>query len=470
MYRPDDTIVAVSTPASEKRVIVRISGPDTVKGVRQIFEPPVGSGPSSVTSGQIVVAGNLKLDATLYLFKSPHSYTGEDLAEIHVFSNRAVTNSVLTSLLNRGLRAAEPGEFTARAYFNNKIDLAQAEAVNEIITASNRFQLNAAENLLTGRLAETTKRICDAIMDCLTTLEAGLDFSSEDIEFTSGAETVGKLTAITSDLHNLLASSIRCESLIELPAVGIAGAPNAGKSTLGNALLGRERSIVSPQRKTTRDVLTAELTLSHCRCVLFDCAGLILQAETILDELAQQAAVQALHNASVVLFCVDIARPDWSEDLSVLELIEAKDVIPVATKTDLLLDKGLNERLIRLNKSFGADFLVVSAHTGLGLDRLKSAIDNTIIAATMPAADKQRDTRYAIRNTRYEIALTARHTQAVTEATDDITQAVNELKAGNDEIAAMHLRTAYQGLIGLQQHTIDEKILERIFSRFCVGK
>ncbi len=275
MYELNDTIVAVSSPTWDKKVIVRITGPNTIDKVEQVFSPKIPRGKRGLIRGSVAIDDELKIDAKLYLFLAPNSYTGETLAEIHIHTNSAVTEVFMASLLAKGLRMAGPGEFTARAYLNGKIDLAQAEAVNEIITSSNKFQLAAAEKLLSGRLAETTEKIRSELMDCLSLIEAGLDFSGEDIEFISRPEAVERLVGIRGELEQLLSGNISYESVIDLPAVGIAGAPNAGKSSLLNKLLGRERSIVSEQRKTTRDVLTGLLTLRHCRCVLFDCAGLM---------------------------------------------------------------------------------------------------------------------------------------------------------------------------------------------------
>jgi tRNA modification GTPase len=460
VYNFNDTIAAVSSPSNDHRVILRITGPQTVAIINQIFTPAVSGNPG-ITSGTI-----LNLDSAVYLFRQPHSYTGDDLAEIHLWANPAVTELLLDRLLALGARPASPGEFTARAYLNNKIDLAQAEAVNEVITASNTFQLAAAENLLAGRLGQTSKVICESILDLLSRLEADLDFSTEDIEPTNQAGIITAIGKTISQLQDLLSGSVQFESTLDLPAVGIAGAPNAGKSTLLNKLLGKQRSIVSHQRKTTRDVLTGEMTLSGCRCILFDCAGLITHCETILDELAQQAAIQALQNAMVVIFCVDIAKPDFSENLSVWKLLRChcerseaiSSLIPLATKTDLLPERDISGKISQLKSLFGYDFLAVSAHTGNGLDKLKAAIAEQLIMGKSAAADK------------YGIALTTRHRQAVTAAIADLIQAVDELKAGNDELAAMMLRTAHSSLSGVEQSDIDEQLLDRIFSRFCIGK
>ena len=477
MYELNDTIVAVSSPTSDTRVILRMTGPETIETCRRMFGPPVLSCAEEqhhgLTAAGVTIDEGLKIEAKLYLFLAPHSYTGDDLAEIHFMTNSAVTEALLANLLDRGLRMAGPGEFTARAYLNGKIDLAQAKAVNEIIVSSNEYQLAAAEKLLAGRLAETTARLRENLMDCLSLIEAGLDFSGEDIEFITQAEAINRLTAIKGELEQLLSGSITYEAVIDLPSVGIAGAPNAGKSSLLNKLLGTERSIVSAEHKTTRDVLTAVCELVHCRCVLFDCAGLIPEPDNILDELAQAAAIEALRNSSVVVFCVDVSKDDWAEDVSVRQLIEPKLFIPAATKCDLVTEEVLARprvsrresgrragRLAELNGLFSADFLPISTETGVGVEQLRVAMDRNLTG------------EFEVPRTS-AVDLTARHKRAVTKAMEDVGESIDELKVGRDEVTAMMLRSAHQAVLDIEQpaavHT-DEQILEQIFSRFCIGK
>jgi tRNA modification GTPase len=429
MYELNDTIVAVSSPTSGERVIVRISGPATIDKVEQIFSPPIAKEKSGCISGFVSVDDELRIDAKLYLFLAPHSYTGEDVAEIHICANLA-----------------------------------------------------AAEKLLAGRLAETTAKVCSSLIDCLSLVEAGLDFSGEDIEFITRDEAVERLAEIKGLLEQLLSGSCSDESVIDLPAVGIAGAPNAGKSSLLNRLLGKPRSIVSERRKTTRDVLTGLMTLTHCRCVLFDCAGLTQSPKgshlaesrkmgtpgNVLDELAQAAAVESLQKASMVVFCIDISKPDWSEDIAIRFTIEPEVLIPVATKCDLLSEDVLTRRLAELGKLFAVDFLATSAKTSDGMELLRQKIDQKIIELAAPGA--KQPTSCETRDTRHEIALTARHKQAVDGAIENISESISELKAGNDEITAMMLRAAYQNISNIEQGHIDEQILEKIFSRFCIGK
>jgi len=468
MYDLNNTIVAVSSANSQGGVIVRITGPKTAEICEQIFSPRIADKASCLIAGSIAVDDELKVDGRLYLTFGPRSYTGEDVAEIHIQTNSAVTEALMRSMFDRGLRMAGPGEFTARAYLAGKIDLAQAEAVNEIVVSSNTFQLAVAEKLLSGRLAEATAKIRSELMDCLSLIEAGLDFSGEDIEFMTRDEAEKRIFGIKTELKQLLIGSIRSETIIDLPAVGIAGAPNAGKSSLLNKLLGEERSIVSQQHKTTRDILTGLLSLVHCRCVLFDCAGLVAAPNNILDELAQQAAIEALRNSTVVVFCVDVSKKGWSGDVSMRQLVEPKVLIPVATKADLLSEEILANRLIELNNLFNTEFLPTSVITGLGLEQLKDRIDNQLIKLSLSAGSEGQGAEQVS-----VVALTARHRQAITNAIENINEAINELKAGNDEVTAMMLRAAYKEIGDIESTTgghVDEEILDRIFSRFCIGK
>ncbi|MBN2269412.1 MAG: 50S ribosome-binding GTPase [Sedimentisphaerales bacterium] len=467
MYDLNDTIAAVASAPGSMRTIIRISGDGTIEICEAIFCGPLRKGQSRISAGGIAVDEELGIDAELYLFRAPHSYTGEDVAEIHFCTNSSVVEAMMAKLLERGLRMAGPGEFTARAYLNGKIDLSQAEAVNEVIVSSNTYQLAAAEKLLCGRLSQSAEEIRSAIMDCLSLIEAGLDFSEEDIEFTTARQTIERLDRIKKQLEELLAGSIGYESVIDLPAVGIAGATNAGKSSLVNTLLGAERSIVSHERKTTRDVLTGVLELQHCKCVLFDCAGLLSQPQGILDELAQAAAIEALRNSSVVVLCVDLSKDNWAEDVAIREWIDAGVVIPVATKSDLLGENVLTGWLGELKNIFAVEFLPVSATTGSGMQLLREAIDReltrTVHRGPLPFSEASAG----------HVALTARHRRAVTEAIDNIDQALDEFEADGTEVTAMMLRAAYHAISTIEQPQcieVDEQILEQIFSSFCIGK
>lgn len=460
-----DTIVAVSSASGGIRSIVRLTGSEVDAVCEQVFAPFARPKSSSILTGLVVIDTDLTIAARLYRFVAPHSYTGEPLAEIHLEAGSVLVEALVQNLLARGVRPAGPGEFTARAYLNGKLDLAQAEAVNEIIASSNRFQLDAAERLLRGRLSQTAGAVRSDLLDCLSLIEAGLDFSGEGIEFIGTTEAVTRLGAIRGDLDALLAGSIRYESLIDLPAVGIAGAPNAGKSSLLNALLGQDRSLVSEQRKTTRDVLSGLLRTDRFQCVLFDCAGLLGAPDSVLDQLAQQAATEALRHCQVIIFCVDVAKSEFAEDLSVRRLIERKGMVYVATKCDLLDAVARGGKVARLRALFDAEFLFVSSKTGTGLDELRRCIDQRL-SEMQPAASETAP----VEDGPDTIALTARHKQAVSEAIESVGQAATQIEGGCEEVAAALIRAAWQAMSDIESEPIDEQLLDRIFGQFCIGK
>jgi len=466
MYEIDDTIIAVSSPGAEGAVIIRLSGPDAVEMLSLFFTPPLERRGASLFFGRVAVNEGLDIEARAYCFCRPYSYTGQDLVEIHFDGNRCITTALLAAFLNSGARTAEAGEFTARGFLNGRIDLTQAEAVNEVIVSSNRLQLAAAQRLLEGRLGRQIEQIRSSVLDCLSLLEAGLDFSSEDIELITTDEAIERLNEQRKNLLELLDGSIVNESIIDLPSAGIAGAANAGKSSLLNGLLGVERSIVSPQQGSTRDVLTGLLSLDDCRCVLFDCAGLDRCSDNILDRLAYTAAAEALKKASLVLFCVDVSKPGCSEDLAVWRLIHTNRLIAVATKSDLLCEPVLSRRLAELKEAFGTDFILTSAKTGCGINSLRKQIALRILELGIGGRGGRAFTEAATG----AIALTARHRQAVKDAIKQIDEAVLQLQQGNSEVSAMMLRTGYQVLLDVGKQCVDEKILEQIFSRFCIGK
>ncbi len=463
MYDTGDTICAVSSTAvvggMVGKSIIRISGPDAMAVAGEVFRPAEQVRRRGTTAGMIAVA-DIETDTALYAFMSPRSYTGEDLVELHFFAAACVIELVMEKLLSFG-RQAGPGEFTLRAYLNGRIDLSQAEAVAEIVAGSNAFQLQAAQKLLAGKLSQTAAQLREEILDVLSLIEAGLDFSTEDIVFVGPDEATGTIGRITEALEALLGGSIRYEEMIDLPSVGLAGASNAGKSSLLNALLGQERSIVSDQRATTRDVLCGVLELEKCRCTLFDCAGLG-RAETdsgLLDELAAQAAAEAINAANIVLLCVDLAKPDYSEDIEISRTIRAGELALVATKADLLDAEDLKRKSAQLAELFDSELVVTSTRSGRGIGSLRASIDSRIIRLTAGAAEAAD-----------RIAINQRHRQVVGEAIENLIAAAGQMTQGNDEIAAMFLRSAYEVLAGLEKEDIDEAVLERIFSNFCIGK
>ncbi|OQA01666.1 MAG: tRNA modification GTPase MnmE [Planctomycetes bacterium ADurb.Bin401] len=458
MYNVSDTIVAISsgtTPAIKK--IVRMSGDKTFKILSSFFGREIER-QKRITRLNTAVEG-ADAEFSIYSFIAPHSYTGEDTAELHLCACGELTENIFTKLLALGCRTALPGEFTYRAYVNGKIDLSGAEAVAMMIESSNQYQLSAAQKLFGGSIEKKVKKIKNEILELLSLIEAGLDFSSEDIEIISSSKAVQRAEEIRNKLNELLWGSITFEQITCAPSVVIAGAANAGKSSLVNALLGENRSIVSDQSGTTRDVLEHWLKLNKCDCVLFDCAGIIINPGDILQSLANTAAIKAVEDAAIIIFCADISKENYTEDVNVISQIKRMPDICIAAKSDLLDGKQTEDKKIKLKNIFGWNFLPVSSKTNEGIDNLKKIIEEKIIKQTSAASEAGEKT-----------ALTQRHSQAVQNAEKNIESAGFEIQNGNDEIAAVSLRAALADLSKLATEHIDEAILDTIFSRFCIGK
>lgn len=465
MYELNDTVVAVSSPTYDNRVIVRLSGAGVLDILGGVCCEKIQR-QQGITKTGIIIDSQLTIDGEVYFFAGPHSYTGDDIAEICFCSNAAVTGAFLERLLGLGAKMAGPGEFTCRAYLNGKIDLAQAEAVNEIIVSSNRFQLQAAEKLLAGQFAKTLQTIAEEIFECVSLLEAGIDFSTEDIVFLTTEQAAERLVEINARLRLMLEYSIDSELLMELPTVGIAGAANAGKSSLLNALLCEKRSIVSAQAKTTRDILSGQVVLENTQCVIFDCAGLLENPEAIIDQLAQEAAIDGLKRASLVVFCVDISKEDFTEDVTIRGLVENAKMLYLATKCDLVDAESLAVRLVELERIFGSAFLPFSCKTGLNADELKKKIDHKLLEHILGQKISSPESIEG----KSCLALNARHKRTVIEAVENINQAIEELQEDNNEIAVMLLRGAYESVGSIEQQDVEGKILEQIFANFCIGK
>jgi tRNA modification GTPase len=355
---------------------------------------------------------------------------------------------LLDALVRQGARPADPGEFTARAYFNGRIDLTEAEGVAATIAATGEQELRAARQLLAGELARRLRPATDLIAETLALVEVGIDFSDEDVTFLSPADLADRAGCADGMLCDLLETSARFERLSHEPQVVLVGRPNAGKSTLLNALAGRERAVTSPIAGTTRDVLTAEVPLARGIIRLTDAAGLEEPADPPAgDDIASQMrnnALRAVEAADVVILVQDVTA-----DLPPLELPRPRDLV-VLTKADLL-PPGRN-RLF--------EGPLVSARDGTNLDRLRQQLDRLAFGDGAAGG--------------VSLALNARHIQAVGDARAALGRAAERANASGDgggaELVALELREALNALGGIVGMVTPDELLGRVFSAFCIGK
>ncbi len=438
----DDTMVAISSATGRAaRMILRISGPESRKIATQLGVEIVGILPSA-SRHQLRFAG-LACPGWVYAFAGPRSYTGQDLIELHIPGNPSLARMLMDWIVSLGARIAEPGEFTARAYFNGKLDLAQAEGVAATVSAQSRQHLAAARQLMAGELARRLRPAMDSLADTLALVEAGIDFSDEGIQFLSPADLDHRIGAILEQLESLVAESGRFEKLTHEPTIVLAGRPSAGKSTLTNALAGRSRSIVSPTPGTTRDALSVEIALARGVVRLVDVAGLDdsrpheqSPVHRDIQTRMQEMAGRAIEQADVL-----VRVRDSTDQRPEVDLPRAAD-LRVRSKADLLP---------QIPHDSGP--LFVSALTGLGMNALREALDRAAFRSDAGGAS---------------VALTARHLGCLDEAMSGLRRARDV--GGSMELPAAELRGALDELGQVLGVVTPDDILGKIFSKFCVGK
>ncbi len=460
MYNTQDTIVAISSGSLPGvRHLLRLSGEEAINAVGTLVDTDLDFSHRCVVRCLVNIDG-MQIDAVIYIFPHRNSYTGDLLVELSVFCSLATAQSILENLISEKVRLASPGEFTARAYLNGKIDLSGAEAVAEIVSSSNKFQLEAAQKLLEGKLSRIVAQIGEELIGLMSLLEAELDFCEEETLFITPEQASLKIDAILKSLKSLIDGSIRYETMIALPSVGFVGVPNSGKSSLLNALSGDNRSIVSSQIATTRDILTAQISLADSDCVMFDCAGLSVgNVVDILDGIAQQAAIEAINSATLAIFCISVDSLDFLEDMRILSLLRVQNILYVATKCDKLKPSDLSQKISLMNEMLPGPVLVTSSKNGIGLESLRENINDILVSRGLKLGGDE------------QLAVNKRHKLATIYAVECAQNARKELLDANNELASIYLRDAYETLANLDQDkSVDEQMLERIFSDFCIGK
>ncbi len=386
----------------------------------------------------------------------PHSYTGEDVAEIHVHGGDFAPVRALNAVLDRGARMAEPGEFTKRAFLNGKIDLTQAEAVMDLIQAKTASAGKLAEKQMAGRLGSKIRKIRISLIGALAEIESRLDFPDEDLDFVVPEELTAVLSSAEREIENLLKSGRSGRILRNGVRLVLAGSPNAGKSSLLNALLGFDRAIVTEVPGTTRDTLEENLTIHGILCKITDTAGLRENSSDLVEGMGIVRTKESIQSAEIVLWLLDASRPDsYKEDLDRLkrELPEGMPCIVCWNKTDLLSDRQLAD-LPEVPNSLNS--VKISALNGTGLNELSDQIEQLV----WRRADHSES----------DCAIAERHEKLLKEAAVRLEQAESEIKRLAWELAASCLHEAVFSLGTITGENVQPDILDEIFSRFCIGK
>lgn len=459
----DDTVCAVSTPPGTGGIaVVRISGPEAITVADSVWlGHPLKSVPShTVRVGTIVdpLSGSVLDQAVATVFRAPHSFTGENVVEFSVHGSRWIQAELLRLLCRNGCRLADPGEFTRRAFGNGRMDLAEAEAVADLIAASSRAAQTIAISQLRGDFSRRITSLRESLVELASLLELELDFSEEEVEFASR----DRLLQLAREIHSLvtrLAGSFETGSAIrEGVPVAIIGATNAGKSSLLNALLGDDRAIVSDIHGTTRDTIEDTIDIEGVTFRLIDTAGL-RDTDDPIESLGIKRSVNAARRARVILWVVDSASS--ARDLPTLDsrlngtLSSESRIVVAVNKADL--PDSDTETVISSTPTASAH-CIVSATTGQGLDNLRRTL-----LEVAGVSDVFTGSEIIISN--------QRHYEALTAAGASLDRVISGLKEGlSGDFIAQDLREALHHLSTLTGSITTADLLTTIFSRFCIGK
>ena len=469
-----DTIVAPATvPGTGAISIIRVSGPDALSisdAVVQLHSGKITeSSGYTIHYGSVYSNGSLLDDVLVSVFRAPHSYTGEDSVEISAHASHYIVSEIIRLLIEAGCRMAEPGEFTKRAYINGKMDLAQAEAVADVISANTSASHKVAMNQLKGGYSKELEALRAELLEMASLLELELDFSEEDVEFADRDKLLSLLK--TTLLHvEKLASSFRQGNMIKngIP-VAIVGAVNAGKSSLLNALLGEDRAIVSSVEGTTRDTIEEILQIDGLSFRFIDTAG-IRESTDQIERIGIERTFNKIDSAEVVLGVIEgIKNPtDLKADLSlILEHVKApaKKVIILLNKADLISQDDINNFVTLANSivtSVDIKYIVipVSAKTGEGLDQLKKVL-----------SEGQKELLTAESGT---LVTNLRHYQALTASAAALRRTAAALEGGiPTDLVAEDLRVAIASvnqILGRELGLDSDTVLGNIFAHHCIGK
>ena len=447
-----DTIVAAATPPGRGGIgIVRISGPKAPQlAATMIGELPK---PRQATLARFVDAAAQPIDAGLALFfPAPHSYTGEHVLELHGHGGAVVLEALVSRAVELGARRAQPGEFTQRAFLNDKLDLAQAEAIADLIDAGSRAALRAAMRSLQGEFSAMVRGLTEAVIELRSYVEAAIDFPEEEIDFLADRELSERFQGLHAHFDAVLASARQGKLLREGMTVVIAGRPNAGKSSLMNRLAGYDAAIVTPVAGTTRDVLRERIHLDGMPLHVLDTAGLRTDTGDLVEEEGIRRAHAEMARADRVLFVIDAA-----DDPAAHAFAAERARLPADVPVTLVFNKcDLAVGLPVADTVSGPPRLMLSALTGEGLPQLRTHLKQVMGYQSVDSGT---------------VSARRRHLEALTRArqyTDAAQRLLTERRAG--ELVAEELRGAQQALAEVTGEFTSDDLLARIFAGFCIGK
>jgi tRNA modification GTPase len=468
----NDTICAVATPPGQGGIgIVRVSGEKAIEVAAQMVRLRSGADLKDAPARKLCQVRLMETgavtdasrsarcldEALVAVMPSPHSYTGEDVVEIHCHGGPYLLERVCARLLGAGARLAQPGEFTRRAFLNGKLDLVQAEAVLDTIRARTDTGLRMAQEQLRGALSQEIEGLRDRLITLLAHVEAAIDFTEEDIVFVSDDSVIRQVEDAVACLVRLVESSTEGRIFREGLTAAIIGRPNVGKSSLLNALLRTDRAIVTPIPGTTRDVLEEAVNIRGIPVRLLDTAGVRETADPVEHE-GIARSLTSLAAAELVLLVLDGSVPLTAEDQNLIHRCEGMTVVYVVNKVDLA--PAPSGKAFQLDQAHGGPTrtIRISAKTGAGLDELRDTIRSLFVRPDFEPNEAA-------------VVTTLRHRACILSAAESLRRSLQSVREKvSKEFVAMDLRGAIDSLSEITGAVTTDDILERIFSQFCIGK
>ncbi|MCQ6339886.1 tRNA uridine-5-carboxymethylaminomethyl(34) synthesis GTPase MnmE [Bacillus cereus] len=455
-----DTISAISTALGEGAIaIVRVSGDDAVEKVDRIFK---GKDLTEVSSHTIHYGHIVDLDTNqvieevmVSIMRAPRTFTRENIVEINCHGGLVSVNKVLQLILAQGVRLAEPGEFTKRAFLNGRIDLSQAEAVMDLIRAKTDRAMNVAINQMEGRLSKLIGRLRQEILETLAHVEVNIDYPEyDDVEEMTHNILIEKATHVRSEIEKILETSKQGKILREGIATAIIGRPNVGKSSLLNSLVQEKKAIVTDIAGTTRDVIEEYVNVRGVPLKLIDTAG-IRETEDVVERIGVERSKEMMSQADLVLVVVNYSEALTNEDEDLFHAVQGKDFIVIVNKTDLPQAIDM-ERVTELAE--GNRVITTSLIEEQGIDELEKAIADLFFEGTIDSTDMT-------------YVSNARHIGLLTQAGQTIGDAIEAIENGVPiDMVQIDLTRTWEILGEITGDTVHESLIDQLFSQFCLGK
>ena len=439
----NDIIVAPATAMGGAIAVIRMSGEGAVECCDKVFAGRsrlADAAPYTVHYGRIVDGDRTLDDVLVSVFRAPHSYTGEDSVEISIHGSKYIASEVMSLLVRNGARMARAGEFSVRAFLAGKMDLSQAEAVADMIAADSRASHALASTQMRGGYSQSLQSLRRQLLDIASLLELELDFSEEEVEFADRSHLEELFNHTGAEIGRLMESFATGNAIKEGVATAIVGAPNVGKSTLLNRLVGEDRAMISDIAGTTRDTVEAHCNIDGVQFRFVDTAG-IRTTDDRLEQMGIERTMKALREARIVIQMIEAGCSDFEP----VAVGDGQTLIVVANKADRSDDRSVN------------DAIYISAKSGDGVDKLRARLRSTVDTERIYAGET--------------VVSNARHFAALQRASEALTRAMTALHSGlSGELLSEEIREVLQHIGEITGDVTSDDILKNIFSKFCVGK